>query len=56
MAEFAEYVDMTVDALTQKREEDIDEEIFFDIAQLVHEGMRDIRKAVAMRSVSVDLF
>lgn len=54
MSEFAKYVDMAVDLLTQKnRAEDIDEEMFFDISRLVHEGMRDIRKAVAMRNVSL---
>ncbi|XP_066916590.1 catenin alpha-2-like [Clytia hemisphaerica] len=49
MVEFAECVEMVVDALSKGNVGDVDEALFIDVAGLVHEGMRDIRKAVALR-------
>ena len=56
MVEFAECVDMVLDALSKGNLCDVDESLFIDLAGLVHEGMRDIRKAVAAREVTVTVF
>ena len=54
MNEFAECVEMVVDALSADKSEEVDQAMFIDVAGLVHEGMREIRKAVAMRDVSTE--
>ena len=53
MIEFAECVEMVVDSLSKGDVNDVDENLFIDIAGLVHEGMKDIRKAVASREVRI---
>ena len=49
MPQFVELVDMIVNS-----SETEDEYVFIDAARLVYEGMRDIRRAVQMRKVSLD--
>ena len=55
MVEFAECVDMVVDALSKGDISDVDETLFIDVAGLVHDGVRDIREAVASREVRASL-
>ena len=58
MPNFAERVEMAVDALSQNPIGDIDENEFIDASRLVYDGVRDIRQAVLMNRVNLyaDLF
>lgn len=51
MVEFADCVEIAVDALSKSNGGPVDETMFIDVAGFVHEGIREIRKAVAMRDV-----
>ena len=51
MPNFAERVEMAVDALSQNPVGDIDENEFIDASRLVYDGVRDIRQAVLMNRV-----
>jgi len=51
MVEFADSVEMVVDALSNNNSGNVDDALFIDVAGLVHEGVREIRKTVAMRDV-----
>ena len=53
MPNFAEKVEMAVDALSQNPTGDIDENEFIDASRLVYDGVRDIRQAVLMNRVCV---
>ena len=53
IAQFAEHVDATIEAMKQR--EHIDENSFIDTVRLVFDGMRDIRRAVQMKEVSLFL-
>ena len=50
MPQFAEYVDMVVDALSMDPMGEVDENSFIEAARLVYEGIRDIRRAVMMKN------
>ena len=52
MPNFAERVEMAVDALSQNPVGDIDENEFIDASRLVYDGVRDIRQAVLMNRVN----
>ena len=52
MPNFAEKVEMAVDALSQNPPGDIDENEFIDASRLVYDGVRDIRQAVLMNRVN----
>jgi len=51
MPNFAEKVEIAVDALSQNMPERIDENEFIDASRLVYDGVRDIRQAVLMNRV-----
>lgn len=52
MPQFVEYVEYLIEALNQATlVTDTDKNSFIDAVRLVYEGMRDIRKSVAMRKV-----
>ena len=53
MPNFAERVEMAVDALTQNPQGDIEENEFIDASRLVYDGVRDIRQAVLMNRVGM---
>ena len=55
MPNFAERVEMAVDALSQNPPGDIDENEFIDASRLVYDGVRDIRQAVLMNRVSIKI-
>ena len=48
MPNFAERVEMAVDALSGRSRAEVDENEFIDAARLVYDGVRDIRRAVLM--------
>ncbi|XP_057306663.1 catenin alpha-2-like isoform X2 [Hydractinia symbiolongicarpus] len=55
MPQFVEYVEYLIEALSQATlVTDTDKNSFIDAVRLVYEGMRDIRKSVAMRKPSSD--
>lgn len=58
MPNFAEKVEVAVDALNSNPPLDIDENEFIEASRLVYDGVRDIRQAVLLNGVSnaVDLF
>ena len=51
IAQFAEHVDATIEAMKQR--EHIDENSFIDTVRLVFDGMRDIGRAVQMKEVNL---
>ena len=59
MPNFAEKVEVAVDALTSNPQKDVDENEFIDASRLVYDGVRDIRRAVLLnrvRYVQVSLY
>lgn len=52
MPNFAEKVEMAVDALSMNPPHDVDENEFIDASRLVYDGVRDIRQAVLSIRVS----
>ncbi|XP_052252345.1 catenin alpha-2-like isoform X1 [Dreissena polymorpha] len=55
MPNFAEKVELAVDALSQNAPERIDENEFIDASRLVYDGVRDIRQAVLMNRAPEEL-
>ncbi|XP_069140338.1 catenin alpha-2-like isoform X1 [Argopecten irradians] len=55
MPNFAEKVEMAVDALSSNPPRDPDESEFYDASQLVYDGVRDIRQAVLMNRNPEDI-
>ena len=53
MPNFAEKVELAVDALSQNLPDRIDENEFIDASRLVYDGVRDIRQAVLMNRVCI---
>ena len=51
MPNFAEKVEVAVDALTSNPQKDVDENEFIDASRLVYDGVRDIRRAVLLNRV-----
>lgn len=52
MPNFAERVQIAVDALSSNPPKDVDENEFIDASRLVYDGVREIRRAVLMNRVS----
>ena len=52
MPNFAEKVEVAVDALSMHPRREIDENEFIDASRLVYDGVRNIRRAVLMNRVS----
>lgn len=52
MPNFAQRVQVAVDALSSSPPKDVDENEFIDASRLVYEGVREIRRAVLMNRVS----
>lgn len=57
MPNFAEKVEVAVDALSYNPQREVDENEFIDASRLVYDGVRDIRQAVLLDRVisSVDI-
>lgn len=49
---FADKVEVAVDALSAQPPREVDENDFIDASRLVYDGVRDIRRAVLMNRVS----
>ena len=54
MPNFAEKVEIAVDALNCNPPQDVDENEFIEASRLVYDGVRDIRQAVLLNGVSID--
>ena len=54
MPNFAEKVEIAVDALNCNPQQDVDENEFIEASRLVYDGVRDIRQAVLLNGVSLD--
>lgn len=52
MPNFAEKVEVAVDALNSNPPREVDENEFIEASRLVYDGVRDIRQAVLMSGVS----
>lgn len=52
MPNFAQRVEVAVDALSSNPPKDVDENEFIDASRLVYDGVREIRRAVLMNRVS----
>ncbi len=55
MPNFAEKVEVAVDALMAAPQRDVDENEFIDASRLVYDGVRDIRRAVLLNRVRAQL-
>ncbi|XP_063231346.1 catenin alpha isoform X1 [Bacillus rossius redtenbacheri] len=55
MPNFAQRVEVAVDALSSNPPKDVDENEFIDASRLVYDGVREIRRAVLMNRTSEDL-
>lgn len=55
MPNFAQRVEVAVDALSSNPPKDVDENEFIDASRLVYDGVREIRRAVLMNRSSEDL-
>ncbi|XP_069672859.1 catenin alpha isoform X1 [Periplaneta americana] len=55
MPNFAQRVEVAVDALSSNPPKDVDENEFIDASRLVYDGVREIRRAVLMNRISEDL-
>lgn len=53
MPNFAQRVQVAVDALSSNPPKDVDENEFIDASRLVYDGVREIRRAVLMNRVSI---
>lgn len=53
MPNFAQKVEMAVEALSASPQKEIDENEFIDASRLVYDGVREIRRAVLMNRVSL---
>ncbi|KAK7109533.1 catenin alpha-2-like [Littorina saxatilis] len=54
ISNFAEKVEVAVDALNARPTQDIDENEFIEASRLVYDGVRDIRQAVLLNGIDVD--
>lgn len=54
MPNFAEKVEIAVDALNSNPQQEVDENEFIEASRLVYDGVRDIRQAVLLNGVDVD--
>ncbi|XP_075733188.1 catenin alpha isoform X1 [Rhipicephalus microplus] len=54
MPNFAQKVEMAVEALSASPQKEIDENEFIDASRLVYDGVREIRRAVLMNRLDVD--
>nr|KAG5698062.1 hypothetical protein BaRGS_016710 [Batillaria attramentaria] len=54
MPNFAEKVEVAVDALNSNPQQDVDENEFIEASRLVYDGVRDIRQAVLLNGMDVD--
>uniref|UniRef100_A0A0B7AJ53 Catenin alpha n=1 Tax=Arion vulgaris TaxID=1028688 RepID=A0A0B7AJ53_9EUPU len=54
MPNFAEKVEVAVDALSSNPQREVDENDFIEASRLVYDGVRDIRQAVLMSGVDFD--
>ncbi|XP_076461006.1 LOW QUALITY PROTEIN: catenin alpha-2-like [Babylonia areolata] len=54
MPNFAEKVEVAVDALNSSPRQDVDENEFIEASRLVYDGVRDIRQAVLLNGIDVD--
>lgn len=52
MPNFAQKVEMAVEALSASPHKEMDENEFIDASRLVYDGVREIRRAVLMNRVS----
>lgn len=52
MPNFAQRVEVAVDAISSNPPKDVDENEFIDASRLVYDGVREIRRAVLMNRVS----
>jgi catenin alpha len=55
MPNFAQRVEIAVEALSSQPSKDVDENEFIDASRLVYDGVREIRRAVLMNRVGYDL-
>ena len=55
MPNFAEKVEVAVDALTANPQREVDENEFIEASRLVYDGVRDIRRAVLLNRVSKNI-
>lgn len=53
MPNFAQKVEIAVEALSNGTPKDVDENEFIDASRLVYDGVREIRRAVLMNRVSL---
>lgn len=54
MPNFAEKVEVAVDALNSSPPQEVDENEFIEASRLVYDGVRDIRQAVLLNGIDVD--
>ncbi|XP_039301204.1 catenin alpha-2-like, partial [Nilaparvata lugens] len=55
MPNFAQRVEVAVDALSSNPPKDVDENEFIDASRLVYDGVREIRRAVLMNRTDEEL-
>lgn len=55
MPNFAQRVELAVDALSTNPPKEVDENDFIDASRLVYDGVREIRRAVLMNRVCIFL-
>lgn len=53
MPNFAQRVEVAVDAISSNPPKDVDENEFIDASRLVYDGVREIRRAVLMNRVCI---
>lgn len=56
MPNFAQRVELAVDALSTNPPKEVDENDFIDASRLVYDGVREIRRAVLMNRVKCFFF
>lgn len=56
MPNFAQRVELAVDALSTNPPKEVDENDFIDASRLVYDGVREIRRAVLMNRVCFLIF
>lgn len=55
MPNFAQRVEVAVEALSSNPAKEVDENEFIDASRLVYDGVREIRRAVLMNRVGLDI-
>lgn len=56
MIKFEQRVDAAVEALSANTNKNVDENDFIDASRLVYDGVREIRRAVLMNRVRINIF